>query len=274
VPDEALLLAAVRRRVGPYALEAALRHHVRNSQPKTHWISNSYLREAVLARADAGAADFEPAAHAPRRGAEAADAAAAEDDTPRACDDADADAAAAAPLAPVPALPPALWELVLARLSAPDVRRAAQCCRALRSAAASAPLWRSLYLSRWGAAAAASATSACSLAAPPLCWRAAYAQRSGHLGALRCPCCAASGALTAIVYGFPSVSLVTCQREGRVLLGGDYLLENDPAWACAACGLQWRAWPWQHGGPPPACAPAGRVAAAGAGAGVHFAADL
>jgi hypothetical protein len=62
--------------------------------------------------------------------------------------------------------------------------------------------------------------------------------------------------------------------QGRVLLGGDYLVENDPAWACSACGLQWRAWPWAAGGAVEECPPAARVAGAGAGAGVHFAAEV
>jgi hypothetical protein len=90
----------------------------------------------------------------------------------------------------VPALPPAPWELVLWRLAAPDVRSAACACAALRCAAASAPLWRALYLRRWGATAAAAAAAAAAATSPdaplPPCWRAAYAARAAHLGALRC----------------------------------------------------------------------------------------
>jgi hypothetical protein len=29
-----------------------------------------------------------------------------------------------------------------------------------------------------------------------------------------------------------------------VLLGGDYLVECDPSWACGACQSRWRAWPF------------------------------
>jgi hypothetical protein len=153
-------------------------------------------------------------------------------------------------------------------------------------------LWRALFLQRWGPAAAAlhapprqpappAAVAAVTSGAPmrppaaaALCWRAAYGARASALGALRCPCCLSARSLTAVVYGFPSGALVAAQRAARVLLGGDYLVDNDPAWACAACGLQWRAWPWAEGGPPEACPPAARVAGAGAGAGVHFAGEV
>jgi hypothetical protein len=170
------------------------------------------------------------------------------------------------------------------------------CCHACAQT-----LWRALYLQRWGPAAAAlpappppppyALPAAAAVVAPPgapmrppagcggggavaLCWRAAYGTRAAALGALRCPCCLSARSLTAVVYGFPSGALVAAQRNGRVLLGGDYLVDNDPAWACAACGLQWRAWPWAAGGPPEACPPAARVAGAGAGAGVHFAGEV
>ena len=108
--------------MGPYASEGALRHHLRNAHATVHWAVNGYLREAVLARADAddAAADFEPAAHAAGR------------DRARPGDEPQIQAAADVA---VPALPPALWELILQRLSAPDVRAAAAVCVALRAAA-------------------------------------------------------------------------------------------------------------------------------------------
>ena len=107
----------------------------------------------------------------------------------------------------------------------------------------------------------------------PVCWRGAYNARAAALGALRCPSCLARP-LAPVVYGFPSPQLVPAQRSGRVLLGGDYLLERDPTWSCAACGLQWRQWPWAQGGVPQPVPPEARVAGAGAGAGVHFAVDV
>ena len=33
-------------------------------------------------------------------------------------------------------------------------------------------------------------------------------------------------------------------RGGVVALGGDYLVEGDPNWACKACQSRWRAWPF------------------------------
>jgi hypothetical protein len=114
---------------------------------------NGYLREAVLARADPGHADFEPAAHAHAHAHTAASATPTPTQQLGALpsghtggDAADADAAAAscslpcAALAlpsPTPALPPALWECVLRLLSAPDVRAAGAVCTALRQAASS-----------------------------------------------------------------------------------------------------------------------------------------
>ena len=256
VPGEAALLAAVRARVGPYASEGALRHHVRNTHAKTWWAVNSYLREAVLARVDDGPADFEPAAHGPPPLAPPS----------QVLDERDGDA----PATPPPPLPPALWELILRRLDAPDVRAAGAVCVALRAAASSQALWQALYQRRWGPRAFAAAAPRL----PGGCWRAAYSERSEQLGAMRCPCCAAPRALTPVAYGFPAAGLVAAQRAGKLLLGGDYLMEKDPAWACAACGLQWTAWPWATGGAVEECPVTARVAGAGAGAGVHFAAEV
>jgi hypothetical protein len=253
VPGEAALLAAVRARVGPYASEGALRHHVRNTHAKTEWAVNSYLREAVLARVDDGPADFEPAAHRPAARGEAQQEAEERDGAPQ----------TAAP----PQLPPALWELVLRLLDAPDVRSAGAVCVALRAAAASQALWRALYARRWGPRAFAACL-------PGRCWRAAYGERAEQLGAMRCPLCAAPRALTAVIYGFPATALVAAQRAGVVLLGGDYIFPTSPSWACAACGLQWTAWPWAAGGGSDPAPLAARVPAAGAGAGVHFAAEV
>lgn len=249
VPDEEALLASVRSRVGPYASSGALRHHLRNAHGKIGWCVNGYLREAVLA-SDVAPADFAPAAHAVGVHEETAS------------------------WSDLPALPAPLWELVLSFLTAPDVRSAACACWALRLAAGQAR-WRSLYGERWGAPPlhGLPAPASALLAPPPPCWRSAYSARAYSLGALRCPACL-SCPLAPVVYGFPAPALVTAQRSGRVLLGGDYLVDNDPAWACAACGLQWRTWPWARGGIPAPAPEEARVAGAGAGAGVHFAGEL
>ena len=67
---------------------------------------------------------------------------------------------------------------------------------------------------------------------------------------MTCPECHAAR-VTPIVYGFPSPQLVTALKKQKVLLGGDYLVEGDPSWACRACQSRWRAWPfaWPAVGP-------------------------
>ena len=60
---------------------------------------------------------------------------------------------------------------------------------------------------------------------------------------MMCPECLSSKVLP-IVYGFPSPPLVAALKKSRVLLGGDYLIEGDPSWACGACQSRWRAWPF------------------------------
>lgn len=256
--DEASLLAALRTLVGPYATSELLVHHLRHSHGKIAWASNGYLREAVLARgAERGRpADFEPgraaAAGAPGAGA--------------------ASAAAPGPAfaGAVPELPPALWECVLGRVGAVDVRSAAPTCRSLAHAARSGPLWHALFAARFGADAAGAAAPPPAAPSPasPGGWRAAYEARVATLAAFRCPLCA-QRPLSPIVYGFPSHALIAVQRAGCVLLGGDY--PDAPLWCCAGCGNQWRSFPWAHGGVPHPCPPEARVAGAGAGAGVQFA---
>jgi hypothetical protein len=263
---EEALLKTVRERVGPYASDGLLRHFLRTSHGKAHWAVNGALREAVLAVGEDGVpAEFEPAAHVPLGAAGA----------PSSCKPGaeEEEAATACPL------PVSVWELILARLDAPDVRSAARTCTTLRAAASSQALWAGLYAKRWGPWPRHGLSPQDCPAVhdhwdlggtTPPCWRSAYSVRSVALGAMRCPSCSASP-LIPIVFGYPSSPLVSLQRAGRVLLGGDYLLDRDPTWCCAQCGLQWRTWPWTQGGvatPVPAEA---RVAGAGAGAGVHFA---
>ena len=67
---------------------------------------------------------------------------------------------------------------------------------------------------------------------------------------MTCPECLATR-VTPIVYGFPSPALVSALMRGRVLLGGDYLVDGDPAWGCRACHSRWLRWPfaWPDVGP-------------------------
>ena len=74
-------------------------------------------------------------------------------------------------------------------------------------------------------------------------WFAAYRDAHVREREMLCPECHASR-VTPTVYGFPSPELVAALRRGAVSLGGDYLVEGDPCWACAACESRWRAWPF------------------------------
>ena len=108
---------------------------------------------------------------------------------------------------------------------------------------------------------------------PAIRWRDEYRARHARDANMTCPECLTSK-VTPIVYGFPSPALVAAMRDGLVLLGGDYLVEGDPNWACKACQSRWRAWPFSW--PDDALAPAderrrmrvnSRPGAAGAGHG-------
>ena len=127
---------------------------------------------------------------------------------------------------------------------------------------------RAQYAARWGARAAASLetraaarrdarearetaevfveppTNAAFDSFPSLIrWRDEYRARHARDADMTCPECLTSK-VTPIVYGFPSPALVAAMRGGVVALGGDYLVEGDPNWACKACQSRWRAWPF------------------------------
>ena len=74
-------------------------------------------------------------------------------------------------------------------------------------------------------------------------WRAAYKRRHEQERDMTCPECLSCKVMP-IVYGFPSPALVTALKRSEVLLGGDYLVEGDPSWACRLCQSRWRAWPF------------------------------
>lgn len=78
-------------------------------------------------------------------------------------------------------------------------------------------------------------------------WNAGYRRRAALERRMTCPECLSSKVLP-VVYGFPSPPLVAALKKSRVLLGGDYLVEGDPIWACGTCQSRWRAWPfaWPH----------------------------
>ena len=265
--NESHLLRCLRKKVGPFADAECLRQHLRAARGKLHWSANGYFREAVTAtvippRAGRARRDFEPKplARDPRR------------------DDREANARSASPgneeegpsprSPPSPPLPPLAWACVLSRVSLADACRLARVAPAAREAAGSETVWRAQYASRWGARAAASLetraaarrdarearetaevfveppTNAAFDSFPSLIrWRDEYRARHARDADMTCPECLTSK-VTPIVYGFPSPALVAAMRGGVVLLGGDYLVEGDPNWACKACQSRWRAWPF------------------------------
>jgi hypothetical protein len=222
VPHEEELLRCARTRVGPFASEGALRHHIRNSHGKCSWAVNGYLREAVLSRRPGTFPDFAPLAAPPGARKQTAD---------RLCGSPGDE-----PF-PSSALPLDLWERVLSNLEAPDVRAAACVCTQLRAAAER--LWQPLFQRRWGMLAVQ----------PDAGWRAAYSARCASMAAMRCTSC--DDTIVAVVYGYPSTTLVAAQAAGDVLLGGDYLIDGDPMWACRRCDARWASWPWARGGAVP-----------------------
>jgi len=258
--NESSLLRCLRKKVGPFADEECLRQHLRAARGKLHWSANAYFREAVTAivipcRVGRPRRDFEPKplARDPKRRHEAADE--DEDDAlvwergaPSAGTRADCSTRG------VPALPPLAWERVFARVSLVDACRLARVSPETREAAGSETVWRSQYESRWGRVATESllrrAIQRASFDAAKetenthrVQWYHEYRARHAREHTMTCPECLTSK-VTPIVYGFPSPSLVDAARNGIVNLGGDYLTEGDPNWACRACRSRWRAWPF------------------------------
>ena len=53
-----------------------------------------------------------------------------------------------------------------------------------------------------------------------------------------CPKCG-STSIAPIVYGLPGPKLMEESREGRVVLGGCVITDEDPTHACLDCGSRW-----------------------------------
>lgn len=58
-----------------------------------------------------------------------------------------------------------------------------------------------------------------------------------------CPSCGA-GAVP-IVYGLPGREAQERARRGEIVLGGCYLTDGAPCWACPHCGWRWGRFRWQ-----------------------------
>jgi hypothetical protein len=240
--NESHLLRCLIKKVGPFADAECLRQHLRAARGKLHWSANGYFREAVTAtvippRVGRARRDFEPKplAFDPLRDREPPDAGGP---SFRGKDEKEGDAPSE-----TPSLPPLAWERVLSRVSLADACRLARVAPATREAAGSESVWRAQYAARWGARAVASLETRAAHSEKTIRWRDEYRARHARDANMTCPECL-TGKVTPIVYGFPSPSLVAAMRDGVVLLGGDYLVEGDPNWACKACQSKWRAWPF------------------------------
>ena len=71
-------------------------------------------------------------------------------------------------------------------------------------------------------------------------WQVALRQRAQCESRMRCPVgLSCKGAVCPVLYGYPSHDLVNLMRAHKLVLAGDYLLEDQPCWACTECGHHW-----------------------------------
>ncbi len=281
VENELGLMRSARKKVGPYASNETLRSHLRSARGKLHWAVNGYFRAAVLERLDAGAAaaDFEPRGIVTTGAPDFASRAEGDEDDGDDEDDDDDASTSAPPLPPLvwetmlSRVPPSdVCAAAAASKTARDASRSALVWRrqyerrwgahaaarvASRGVASRGVPARSGVVRRGGEgfdgagpeprdaeAAAAERGAATERAAfATVDWRAAYKRRHEQERDMTCPECLSCKVMP-IVYGFPSPALVTALKRSEVLLGGDYLVEGDPSWACRLCQSRWRAWPF------------------------------
>ena len=219
----------LRKKSGPFASDATLRAHLRAARGKLHWSMNGYFRQAVLDADPRAKCDFEPRPLASDRPAvEPARGVSSSTTTTTTCREAD-----------VPRLPLLVWELIQARV--PAGTRAGRSSFLLRLRRRARPPCGVANTSPDGATPPRPRRPRANPAVPD--WRDEYRRRHVRECAMTCPECLATR-VTPIVYGFPSPALVSALRRGRVLLGGDYLVDGDPAWGCRACHSRWLRWPF------------------------------
>ena len=71
-------------------------------------------------------------------------------------------------------------------------------------------------------------------------WQVAVRQRAQCESSMRCPVgVSCKGAVCPVLYGYPSHELVNLMRAHKLVLAGDYLLEDQPCWVCTECGHHW-----------------------------------
>jgi O-acetyl-ADP-ribose deacetylase (regulator of RNase III) len=74
-------------------------------------------------------------------------------------------------------------------------------------------------------------------AAGPQLLRAYRALAPCPTGASECPHCGTPA--VPILYGYPGIEAMEAAHDGKVVLGGCVLSEEDPALACPACDARW-----------------------------------
>ena len=55
----------------------------------------------------------------------------------------------------------------------------------------------------------------------------------------KCPKCGSSKGVIRIVYGLPGSELLKKELEGKILLGGSCIVDDNPDWHCKECTHEW-----------------------------------
>jgi len=59
-----------------------------------------------------------------------------------------------------------------------------------------------------------------------------------------CLSCGHAGAVTPLVYGYPTPQLLECFHRKKLKFGGDNLLDGLATWTCLYCDMSWYSYPW------------------------------
>lgn len=74
-------------------------------------------------------------------------------------------------------------------------------------------------------------------------WRMQYQLQLMFEARRACPVCG-TAKLLPVVFGFPSPALLSGMAAGRLVLGGDHLIEDCHVWACGNCRSCFRCYPY------------------------------
>ncbi|KAJ9517460.1 hypothetical protein QJQ45_024918 [Haematococcus lacustris] len=77
-------------------------------------------------------------------------------------------------------------------------------------------------------------------------WKDKYKEQASYAASFSCPRCGKAGRLVPLVYGFPSVALLSGMRQRQLILGGDHLIEDCHCWACVRCNASFRTYPFER----------------------------